>query len=137
MIGALWSPYEVFMKLGVIAAGLLLIAGLGAWAGYAWQADEVEDARAAQSAAEGKRDEWKERAEGLARAVDEQKKANANAVKEARLAQLAAEASVVRANDAAERFLRGRDEYNRLIAAEKVGICRAQLEAPLCGSPLR
>lgn len=125
------------LQLAALGAALAALFGAGVWAGYAWQADEVEDARAALNTAARKRDEWKELAEGRKDAVDAQNQANAAAVKESKLAQAAAEASVIRANAVADRMLKAKAEYDRLIAAEKAGICRAQLEAPLCGSPLR
>lgn len=137
MIGALWSPYEVAMKLGAIAAGLLLLVGLGAWGGYAWQADEVEDAKTALAEAVEQRDGWRDAADQRSAAITAQNKAHAQALKDRDKVVAQAEAATRRANAAAERFLQTQARIEREHAAEAAGKCAAVANLPICGVALQ
>lgn len=124
------------------AAGAVLsiaaMLGMGFWAGYSWQSDNVEEAKQEASEARTQRDRWQANAESYSKAIADQKTANEAAIKAAQDQQAKADKATREAN--AER-----DKYQKRLAEIEAGVehdktdpsCKAELERPVCGAPWR
>lgn len=121
----------------LILAGIAaLLVGAGVAGGIRWDSGEVAQAEARQAKAEGERNQWQQRAEGLQDVIALQKAASANAVKAADKAKRDALAAENRANAAAADFIEASHEARDAVERAKKGnpLCRIELERVACAA---